>query len=112
MTYAAWYELHDDDAVVDHPTALRVYARLLRRGAAIFRTPQAVKIWLLAEQMRAHRESVIVALDLLIRRGYVVEHGREMNNVRRITIAKIRAESQAGSQRGRPPKPTPSFVTR
>jgi hypothetical protein len=90
MIYAAWFDIHNDDEIVDHPTALRVYARLLR-NPLIFMQPQDVKAWTLAEDMRVKRESVQVALSLLIDRGYVIDHGRSQNNVRRLTLAMERA---------------------
>jgi hypothetical protein len=90
MIYAAWFDIHNDDEIVDHPTALRVYARLLR-NPLIFMQPQDVKAWTLAEDMRVKRESVQVALSLLIDRGYVIDHGRSLNNVRRLTLAMERA---------------------
>jgi hypothetical protein len=45
MIYAAWFDLHNDDIIVAHPTAMRVYAVLLR-NPLIFMQPQDVKAWL------------------------------------------------------------------
>ena len=85
MMFAAWFALHEDNVVVDNPTAMRVYARLLR-NPLIFAQPQDVKAWLLAEEMRVHPTSVQAALKLLIDRGYVIDHGRGVHNVRRLTV--------------------------
>ena len=87
--FAAWFDIHDDAAVVDHPTALRVYARLLR-NARIFTEPQDVKAWALAAELRTHRDRVNAALDLLVERGYLVDHERGLNRVRRLTVAIVR----------------------
>lgn len=87
--FAAWFDLHDDDAVVDHPTALRVYARLLR-NPRIFDEPQDTKVWAIALEMHANRETVSAALDLLVARGYVIEHPRGPSRVRRLTIPQER----------------------
>lgn len=93
--FAAWFAIHEDDAVVDHPTALRVYARLLR-NPRIFTEAQDVKAWALAQEMRADRGSVNAALDLLVERGYAISHGVGLNRVRRLTIA-IAAPANASS---------------
>jgi hypothetical protein len=94
MIYAAWFDLHNDDTIVDHPTAMRVYARLLR-NPLIFIKPQDVKAWALAEQMHTHRDRVNAALELLVKRGYVIEHARGTNNVRRLTLAMERTPPPA-----------------
>lgn len=86
MIYAAWFDLHNDDVVVDHPTAMRVYARLLR-NPLIFMQPQDVKGWVMAGEMGVKPKSVYRAIDLLVERGYAIDHGRSMNNVRRLTLA-------------------------
>lgn len=91
MIYAAWFDLHNDDVVVDHPTAMRVYARLLR-NPLIFMQPQDVKAWVLAKEMGVKEHSVGAALRLLIERGYVLEHERGLNRVRRVTLAIERPE--------------------
>lgn len=90
MVYPAWFALHDDNVIADHPTASRVYARLLRLDK-IFLEPHDVKAWLLAEQMGCTRKSVGRAIRLLIARGYVVEHAPGFNNVFRLTLAIDRA---------------------
>lgn len=100
MTFAAWFELHADDEIVAHPTALRVYALLLR-NSRIFTEPQDTKVWWLADKLGAERETVRRALELLIARGYVVEHERGFNNVRRVTVAVVRQDS--GGWQGNPP---------
>jgi hypothetical protein len=92
MIYAAWFDLHNDDAVIDHPTAMRVYARLVR-NPLIFLTPQEIKTWALADDMHTHRDRVKAALDLLVERGYVIEHPRGTNGVRRLTLAMDREQS-------------------
>jgi hypothetical protein len=92
VIYAAWFDLHSDDSVVDHPIALRVYARLVR-NPLIFMQPQDVKAWALAAEMHVNKQSVSAALALLIKRGYAIEHGRSVHNVRRLTLAMERADA-------------------
>lgn len=85
MIYAAWFDLHNDDVIVAHPTALRVYAHLLR-NPLVFMHAQDVKVWLIAERLRTHRNRVSAAIDLLAARGYILEHPRGANNVRRVQL--------------------------
>src|SRR4051812_12154312 len=85
MTYPAWFALHEDDAVAASPTALRVYAHLVRMPNVFFE-PQDVKVWLIAERLHTHRDRVTAAIALLVERGYVREHDRGLNNVRRVTL--------------------------
>lgn len=91
MIYAAWFDLHNDDVIVAHPTALRVYAHLLR-NPLIFMKPQPVKIWYIAEKLRAGKDNVIASLNLLVERGYVIEHERGAKGVRNVTLAIERVE--------------------
>lgn len=86
MIYAAWFELHNDDVIVAHPTALRVYAHLLR-NPLVFMHAQPVKTWLIAQLLHADKGNVIAALNLLVARGYVIEHARGEKNVRQVTLA-------------------------
>jgi hypothetical protein len=92
VIFEAWFEIHNDDAVVDHPVALRVYARLVR-NPLIFLQPQDVKAWALANEMHVHRQSVAAALALLVQRGYAIDHGRGAHHVRRLTLALEREAS-------------------
>lgn len=89
MTYAAWFDLHNDPAIVAHPTAIRVYASLVGRPG-IFFEPQDVKAWAIAESLGASRNSVNHSLDLLVSQGYAVEYPRGQNNVRRLMLVQIR----------------------
>ena len=86
MICAAVFDLVNDDEVIDSPAATGVYFRLLRIPL-IFVKPQDVKSWLLAEEMHVKRETVATALDLLVTRGYLVEHERGYKNIRRVTAA-------------------------
>ncbi len=101
MTFAAWFDLHADDVVAEQPTALRVYAWLLRNDR-ILEEPQEIKAWVVAEQLHVHRDSVKAALMVLIERGYVVEHPRGYNNVRRLSVA---TERDPSLHRGCPSNP-------
>ena len=90
MTYPAWFDLHKDPVIAQSPSASRVYAYLLENPRCQFEI-QDVKAWLIAEQRGMARDSVNKALDLLVDRGYLIEHGRGQNNVRRLTVAIVRA---------------------
>lgn len=94
MTYAAWFDLHRDPVIARRPTALRVYAALVgeQRG---FYEPCGCKAWAMAAMLDVKTESVLEALNVLVDRGYLVEHDRGENQVRRFTIV---------FQRGIPPK--------
>ena len=91
MIYPAWFDFINDDAVVDHPAAFRLYGRLLRNPYILFK-PYTFKEWFYAEQMKTDRKTVRRAIRLLIARGYVLDHGRGQNNTRTITIATERTE--------------------
>lgn len=104
MIYPAWFELYSDTVIIDHPTALRVYARLVR-NPRIFMEPQDVKAWALALDMHTHRDRVNGALDLLLARGYAIEHPRGLNNVRRITLAIERQLCASGCHPNEAPPP-------
>lgn len=91
MIYAAWFDLHNDDVIVAHPTALRVYARLVR-NPLIFMHAQDVKAWVYAAEMKVQPRSVYAAINLLIARGYAIDHGRSVNRVRRLTLTMERPD--------------------
>ncbi len=110
MIYAAWFDLHNDDTIVAHPTALRVYAHLLR-NPLIFMRPQEVKLWVIARSLRTNNGRVIAALNLLVKRGYVLEHERGQNNARRVSLLMERTPpavviDDAGSTETVPPSKT------
>lgn len=96
MIFPAWFDLATDDEIAAQPTALRVYARLIKDyHPSIFFAPQEVKAWALAEMLGTHRDRVADAIALLIERGYVVEHGRAMSNVRLLILPMERVHSAA-----------------
>jgi hypothetical protein len=90
VTFPAWFDLHKDRIITAKPSAIRVYAHLLENPRCQFEI-QDVKAWLIADQLGMARDSVNEALDLLTKRGYIIDHGRGQNNVRRLTVAIIRA---------------------
>lgn len=92
MTYAAWFELHDDAEILRRPLALRVYARLIRRPGIFFQ-PQSVKVQALALEVHAFRGDVAAALDLLTRRGFLAEHGKDAHGVRSLTVLQVRQQA-------------------
>lgn len=95
MTFPAWFDLHCDKAVTANPSALRVYAFLIANYPRIFFEPQDVKAWLIAETEQMGRDSVNDSLDLLVARGYILDHGRGQNNVRRLTLTITRVQAVA-----------------
>lgn len=80
----------EDPEILKRPAAQRIYAKLLK-NPRIFYEPLDVKAWLWAEQMGMSPNTVNKALKTLIELGYLVEHGRAQNHVRRVTIATTRA---------------------
>ena len=82
-------DLIDDAQLWRHPTSLRVY-RELRRVQNIYYEPQRVKAWLLATELHTNRRVIQRALELLIRRGFVIECGRGQNGVRQLMLARER----------------------
>lgn len=87
MTFPAWFDLNRDPAIRDKPSASAVYAHLIETYPRIFFEPTDAKAWLIAQVTHLARDSVNESLDLLINRGYLIDHGRGLNNVRRVTIA-------------------------
>lgn len=89
MTFPAWYDLYADTVIARHPTALRVYAQLLR-NESIFFEPQVIKAQVLADAVGTNRRRVQEALEMLVSRGYVIEHRRGHYQTRRLTLARVR----------------------
>lgn len=90
MTLPAIYDLLADDRV--SRTAHKVYVRLLQTHPRILSEPTEVKAWALARQLGTHRDRVNEAIERLLERGYLIDHGRGTNNVRRITVAVVRED--------------------
>lgn len=90
MTFPAWFDLMEDPEILKRPAAQRIYARLLK-NPRIFYEPLDVKAWLLADDLKMGRNTVNEALDLLVKRGYLLDHGRDGRNTRRVTIITTRA---------------------
>lgn len=90
VTWPAWFELNKDPIVRARPAAQNVYSYLIEHYPRIFFEPQDVKAWAIAEALHIARDSANHALDLLIERRYLLDHGRGQNNVRRVTIALTR----------------------
>jgi Fe2+ or Zn2+ uptake regulation protein len=89
MSFPAWFDFQRDRVVADSPTVSRVYAFLLENPRCFEK--QDVKAWLIAEQRGMARDSVNRALDLLVERGYLIEHGRGLNKVRCLSVAIVKA---------------------
>lgn len=89
-----------DPIVAAHPASQRVYLRLI--AVLDFTTPRDVKSWVLAEELLVKKSTVIGALTLLIERGFLIDHGRSMNNVRRLTLAWSRPYQQRREEEKKP----------
>jgi hypothetical protein len=86
MIYPAWFELYDDEAIVRHRTALRVYAWLLR-DRSVFVKPKRVTNFALAAGIHVRKEETASAgLSLLIERGYVTLCHRDERNARHVMV--------------------------
>lgn len=91
MTYPAFRDLHADDAIVRHRTALRVYAWLLR-DPGIFVRPLRVTNFALAIGIGVRKEQTASGgLSLLIERGYVTLCHRDETRARHVMVNVERA---------------------
>lgn len=86
MTFPAWFDFTRDPVMLRHPATLAVYAAIIQRPRC-FHDPQEVKAWLMADELGFEKETVLKALNLLVERGYLQEHERAQNNIRRFTVA-------------------------
>lgn len=82
----AWFDFHRDRVMQKHPAACTVYATLLSLENILFE-PRPIKAWVLAEALEMEKETVLKGLNLLVERGYLVEHARSANNVRVFSVA-------------------------
>lgn len=93
----AFLELLEDDAIIEHQTAFRVYVMLLRNGV-ISHIPQPVKVWALAEVLKCRHSTIIKSLNLLVDHGYVIETGRDDKGVRQLLVPMFRATNRSASK--------------
>lgn len=94
MTFPAFFEFVRDVAALRHPAAIAVYGHILQLPGA-FHTPQELKAWYLADLLHFEKTSILEAFNLLVERGYLIEHDRGQNNVRRFTVCITRATNPA-----------------
>lgn len=91
-----------DKALKSRPTVQMVYVFLLTE--LDFVEARRVKIAIRAEELEIRKQTMIDALNLLVKRGYLCEHERDSTGVRRFTLAWSRStEVTSGS-----PERTPS----
>jgi hypothetical protein len=90
-----------DPVIGVHPAAQRIYLRLI--ALLDFSAPRDVKAWVLAEELCMKKTTVIHAFTTLVDRGFLIDHGRSMNNVRRFTLAWSRPVTDSGSAPQRTP---------
>lgn len=82
-----------DPVVAAHPVALRAYLRLLWQ--LDFSEPRPVKAWGLAEELCVRPQTASRAMDVLVRRGYLKDHGRGPKRVRLFTLVWSKERSLA-----------------
>lgn len=84
MSFPAYDQLAAD-IELGHMT-WRVYMHL-QRNVLNHVTPVEVKSWLLCDTLHLRPASIVLALNWLSDRGYIVEHERGARGVRRFTLA-------------------------
>lgn len=92
MIFPALLEFPRDRAVATHPATIILYLYLL---AELDREPRRVKVWMVADDLRLRKATVIAALNRLVAHGYLVEHAREERKVRQFSLAFTRAKPPA-----------------
>ena len=85
VTFPALLALATDPVIATHPIAQRVYLHVL--ATLDFSEPRDVKGWLVAEQLKVRAQTVNSSFDTRVERGFLTDHGRSVNNVRRFTLA-------------------------
>jgi hypothetical protein len=85
VIFPAWFEFHRDKAMRRSPACGAVYAAMIGLDD-IFIVARPIKAWVLAEALEMEKETVLLALDKLVEHGYLQEHERGANNVRRFTV--------------------------
>ena len=73
-----------DDELLRQPSALALYYHLV--STLDFTQARRVKVWSIAGRLHMKRDTVREALGLLLLRGYLAEHARDVDNVRRMTL--------------------------
>lgn len=94
MSYFPAYEAFGRDIGIGF-ARWRVYMHLVNGGIVNHVRPVEVKVSGLSSTLKMSRRKVTEALDWLIWRGYVIEHGRHERRVRVITLAWALAPDQA-----------------
>jgi predicted transcriptional regulator len=85
VTFPALLALATDPVISKHPIAQRVYLHVL--ATLDFSQPRDVKGWVIAKELKVRPQTVYGSLDTLVARGFLTDHGRSVNNVRRFTLA-------------------------
>lgn len=96
MTFPAWFDFHKDAVVRRHPAAMVLYAHVVGIPESHWK-PQQLKAWVLAVEFKFEKGTILSAMDLLVGRGYLIEHARGLNNVRSFTVATTLATSTANT---------------
>ncbi len=85
MTFPAWFDFYKDPVIRRHPVACAIYASLVE-DSRTFYDPRPVKAWALARELKVEKKHVLAALNLLVKRGFLIEHARSLNRVRSFTV--------------------------
>lgn len=78
-----------DPIIAERPAVHRVYWLLLK--TLDVNEVRHVKAWTVAETLKLNKKTVFKALELLVDRGYLIEHDRTTNNIRQFTLAYSRS---------------------
>jgi hypothetical protein len=105
MLFPALMDLLENAELMEQPLVWRIY-RQLTKEPRILTQPRDLKAASLVLQVgrnphsSRHRTQVRRALRVLIEQGFVVEHGRGANNMRRVTLAFDRLAQNRAPQTG------------
>jgi DNA-binding MarR family transcriptional regulator len=95
--WPAFVEMLEDEELT--LGAWRVYMRLVRTNPTIFHEPRSIKMWRIAHDLKVEKRTVIEAVNLLLRRGYLIDCGRGVANIRRVQVAIIRSSTPDSTER-------------
>jgi DNA-binding GntR family transcriptional regulator len=76
----------EKDPISETPSTWKVYMHL-QRSLLNHTKPMPVKVRALAQTLRVGPGPIIAALNVLIERGYLLEHSHDKRGVRHLTLA-------------------------
>jgi hypothetical protein len=93
MTFPAWFDFHKDPVIRRHPIAMVLYAHMVSIPESFY-VPQPLKAYVFAAENAFEKGNVLKAMNLLVERGYLIEHKKGVNGVRAFTVTTIRSTSK------------------